>query len=143
MKSISPYLNFNGNTEEAFNFYRSVFGGVFSAVQRYKEMPGSDKFPPNEQNKIMHIALPLGNAGVLYGSDVPGSMLSQLSFGTNAHIMIEGESEEEVYRLFNALSSGGKVVMAGQKTFWDAFYGACSDKFGVQWMFNYTYPKPP
>jgi PhnB protein len=143
MKTISVYLNFNGNTEEAFNFYRWIFGGEFSAMQRYKEMPGSDKFPPKDQNKIMHIALPLGKAGTIFGSDVPESMLGQLMFGTNANIMIEADSEDEVYRLFKALSEGGKSVMPVQKMFWGALYGACSDKFGVQWMFNYTYPKQP
>ncbi len=143
MKSISPYLNFNGNTEEAFNFYKSVFGGDFSALQRYKDQPGSDKFPPKEQNKIMHIALPLGKAGVVYGSDVPESMLSQLMFGTNVHIIIEADSEEEAKYLFDALSKGGELDMPLQKQFWGALYGAFSDRFGVKWMINYTYPTPP
>ena len=143
MKSISPYLNFNGNTEEAFNFYRSVFGGEFSDLQRFKDMPGSEKFLPSDQKKVMHMGLPLGNAGAIYGSDVPESMRSNLMFGTNNHIIIEAESEEEAKRLFDGLSQGGKVMMALGKQFWGALYGAFADKFGVQWMINYTYPKPP
>ena len=141
MKAISPYLNFNGNTEEAFNFYRSVFGGEFSSLQRYKDMPGSESFPPGEREKVMHVALPLGKAGSIFGSDVPSSMLANLSFGTNAHIIIEAESEEEARRLFDALSLGGKVAMALQKTFWGALYASFADRFGVQWMINFTFPK--
>jgi PhnB protein len=142
MKSISPYLNFNGSTEEAFTFYRSIFGGEFSSVQRFKDMPGSEQNPGKERQKIMHIALPLGKAGVMYGSDVPESMLNMLLFGSNNHIIIETESEEEARRLFEGLSNGGKVAMPLGKQFWGAPYGAFADKYGVQWMINYTYPMP-
>ena len=143
MKSVSPYLNFNGNTEEAFIFYRSVFGGEFSEPGMSLNLCRSEKFPPSDQKKVMHMGLPLGNAGAIYGSDVPESMRSMLMFGTNNHIIIEAESEEEAKRLFDGLSKGGKVMMPLDKTFWGALYGAFADKFGVQWMINYTYPKPP
>jgi PhnB protein len=141
MKSISPYLNFDGRTEEAFTFYKSVFGGEFVSLQRYKDMPGAEKFPAKEREKVMYVALPLGSGGLLLGSDVPGTMLKGFKVGTNAHIMIEAESEEEARRLFSSLSQGGKVVMPLQKEFWGALYGSFADRFGVQWMINFTYPK--
>lgn len=109
MATINSYLNFNGNTEEAFNFYKSVFGGEFITLQRFKDTPDAEKMPADEQEKIMHIALPIGN-NVLMGTDVPGSMTA-VTFGTNSSISIDADSEEEGKNLFDALSSGGKVMM--------------------------------
>ena len=140
MKNINPYLNFDGRTEEAFNFYQSIFGGKIS-LMRYKEMPGAEKMPAKEKEKVMHATLPLGKAGMLMGSDVPGSMLDKLKFGTNTYIMIEAESEKEAHTLYDKLSAGGKVEMELQKMFWGALYASFIDKFGVQWMINYTYEK--
>ncbi len=134
MATINTYLNFNGNTEEAFNFYKSVFGGEFSALQRFKDGPGGDKMPAAEQNKIMHVALPVGGNFIM-GTDVSASM-TPVEFGTNSSISIESTSKEEADKLFNGLSAGGKVGMPLEKMFWGAYFGYFTDKFGVQWMIN-------
>jgi PhnB protein len=138
MKAIDPYLNFNHETEEAFLFYKSVFGGEFSSVQRFKDMPGAEKILPHEANKILHIALPLGKGGVLMGSDALESMGRKVVSGNNVHLMIDVVSEAEAEKLFRGLSVGGKVQMALQKTFWGALYASFTDKFGIQWMINYS-----
>ena len=109
MKAINPYLNFNGNTEEAFNFYKSVFGGEFIALMRFKDTPGCENMPEVEQNHIMHVALRMG-ANVIMGTDVPKSM-EQVTFGTNHSICIDTESREEADRYFNGLSQDGTVTM--------------------------------
>jgi PhnB protein len=142
MKAISAYLNWNGKTEEAFNFYKSVFGGEFSALQRFKDMPGAEKTPEKEKNWILHIALPLGKAGVLMGSDTPESRGMKVVHGNNVHLMIDAESEQEAERLFMALSAGGKVMMPLQKQFWGALYASLTDKFRVNWMINYGMEQP-
>ena len=135
MATINSYLNFNGNTEEAFNFYKSVFGGEFVTLQRFKDTPDANKMPADELEKIMHVALPIGN-NVLMGTDVPGSMTA-VAFGTNSSISVDADSEGEGNKLFNTLSSGGKVSMPFEKMFWGAFFGMLTDKFGVQWMVSY------
>ena len=144
MKTVNPYLNFNGNTEEAFNFYRSVFGGEFASVMRWKDMPGCDQMGPltdADKQAIMHISLPIGGGHVLMGTDSLKSMGHEAIIGTNSHIVLGAESKEEADRLFNSLSEGGKAAMPMQNTFWGAYYGMFTDKFGVQWMVNYEYPK--
>ena len=141
MATINPYLNFNGNTEEAFNFYKSVFGGEFMFVQRFKDTPEAGKVPPQDQNKIMHISLPIGKGNLLMGTDATESMGFKLTMGNNFSLSIETDSEAETTKLFNALSSGGKVTMPLAKTFWNAFFGMVTDKFGIQWMVNYDYNK--
>ncbi len=141
MKSVNPYLNFNGNTEEAFEFYKSVFGGEFLFKIRMKDMPGMpglDKMSDEDREKIMHIALPITNGSIIMGSDVLDFMGRSLNIGNNVYINLEADSGEEADRLFNALSDGGKVEMALQKTAWSEKYGSCIDKYGVQWMVNYT-----
>ena len=135
MAAVNTYLNFNGNTEEAFNFYRSVFGGEFIMVQRMKDTPEPDKIPDGDKNKIMHIALPIGN-NVLMGTDVM-SFMPQVTFGTNSSICITPDSEEQAKKLFDGLSYGGQVGMPLEKMFWGALFGFFTDKFGVQWMVNY------
>ena len=139
MATINTYLNFNGNTEEAFNFYKSVFGGEFTTLQRLKDTPEADKVPASEQEKIMHVALPIGS-NLLMGTDVLESM-PKVKFGTNSSISIDAASEEEATRLFNGLSAGGKVEMPLEKMFWGAYFGFFIDKFGVQWMVNYDFNK--
>jgi PhnB protein len=141
MATINPYLNFNGNTEEAFNFYKQVFGGEFTSLQRIKETPMAAQFPASEQNRIMHVALPVGKGNTLMASDILESMGHKLTNGNSYHISVSTESEAETTRLFNALSAGGKVTMPLEKAFWGAFFGMCTDKFGVQWMVNYDYNK--
>lgn len=138
MVTVNPYLNFSGKTEEAFKFYKSVFGGEFSMFQRFKETPEADKFPAAERDKIMHVSLPLGNGSILMASDVPQSMAQKLKVGNNFYLSVEAGSNEEADRLFKGLSAGGKVEMPMQKTFWGAYYGSLEDKFGIQWMISHT-----
>jgi PhnB protein len=138
MPSLNPYLNFNGNTEEAFNFYKSVFGGEFASLERFKNTPEADKMPEGDKNKIMHIALPVGKDNMLMGTDVLESMGQQLTVGNNFSISINADSQEEADRLFNGLSAGGKVELEMQKTFWGSYFGMFSDKFGIQWMISYN-----
>jgi len=137
MATVNTYLNFNGNTEEAFNFYKSVFGGEFAVVQRYKDSPGCEGMPIGDQEKLMHIALPIGG-NVLMGTDITDPMPAS-TFGTGISLSVDAESEEEAKRLFDSLSAGGKVTMALEKTFWGALFGMATDKFGIQWMVNYDY----
>ena len=139
MAAVNTYLNFNGNTEKAFNFYKSVFGGEFTVVQRMKDTPEPDKIPDSDKEKIMHIALPIG-ANILMGTDVLESM-PQVAFGTNSSICINPESEEEAKKLFDGLSAGGQIGMPLEKMFWGALFGFFTDKFGVQWMVNYELKK--
>lgn len=141
MATFNPYLNFSGNTEEAFNFYKSVFGGEFTAIQRFGETPVADKLSASEKNKLMHIALPIGKGNVLMGTDALESMGHKLTFGNNYNISIETESKEEAKGLFDKLSVGGKVETQIHDEFWGAYFGMFTDKFGIRWMVNYTYPK--
>lgn len=139
MATINPYLNFEGNTEEAFNFYKSVFGGEFLTLQRFKDTPESGKVPANEREKIMHVALPIGKGNILMATDALESMGQKLTFGNNFFISINAESEAEATKLFNGLSEGGTIEMPLQKTFWNAYFGMFKDKFGIKWMVNYDY----
>ena len=138
MAIISPYLNFNGNTEEAFNFYKSVFGGEFLALMRFKDNPECGQVSEADKERIMHIALPIGNGNALMATDALESMGQKLTFGNNFYIALAPESKEEAERLFNGLSAGGKIEMPLQDMFWGAYYGSFTDKFGVQWMVNYS-----
>jgi PhnB protein len=139
MKTANPYLNFNGNTEEVFSFYKSVFGGEFSSLIRFSDFPEAGNVPEDAKNQIMHISLPLGPRNMLMGTDATESMGFKLITGNNISILLDVENEAEGDRLFRALSENGTVAMAMQKTFWGAYYGMCTDKYGIQWMINYTY----
>jgi PhnB protein len=143
MKAVNPYLNFRGNCEEVFEFYKSVFGGEFLTVMRFKDVPAealdeSHQLPESEAEKIMHVALPLGPVTTLMGSDTPSAMGS-VTTGTNFSISISTGSEAEATELFNKLSPGGQVTMPLDKAFWGDYFGMCIDKFGVQWMVSYDY----
>jgi len=138
MKQINPYLNFSGNTEEAFNFYKSVFGGEFRMLMRFKDTPDAGNIPADVQNQIMHVALPLGNDNVLMGTDAPESMGFSLKVGNNIHIAIHTDSRDEADKLFNGLSAGGNVQMPMADQFWGDYYGAFADKFGINWMISYN-----
>jgi PhnB protein len=139
MKAANPYLNFPGNTADAFDFYKSVFGGEFLAVLRFRDFgENSMGVPETDLDKIAHIALPLGNGHVLMATDTVSSMPKALSMGNNFYITVEPDTAEEADKLFGALSAGGQVEMPLQKTEWAERYGSCVDKFGVQWMVNYT-----
>ncbi len=138
MATINPYLNFLGNTEEAFNFYRSVFGGEFSIIQRYKDLPDMSKnLSAEDAEKLMHISLPIGNGNVLMGTDALGSMGQQLTVGNNFVLSMNTSSEAETEKIFNGLSAGGQVTMPLQRTFWSPYFGMLTDQFGIQWMVNY------
>ena len=134
MLSINPYLNFKGKAEEAFNFYKSVFGGEFSMLQRFKDVPGKEKMEPEDQEKIMHIALPIGNGNILMGSD--GTKGFNLISGNNFYLTINSDNETEAETIFSKLSGEGKIQMPLQKTFWGAYFGMLEDKYGIQWMIN-------
>ena len=142
MIKLNPYLNFAGNTEEAFKFYKSIFGGEFTDFVRFKDMPmeGVD-LSEEEGNKIMHLALPIGKDDVLMASDTLESLGQKLELGNNCLISIQPESKEEADRIFNALAAGGTIEMPIEDQIWDAYYGSVEDKFGVQWMVNYSHPE--
>ena len=137
MSTVNPYLNFSGNTEEAFNFYKSVFGGEFITLQRFGETPFCNQVSAADKDKIMHIALPIGQGTILMGTDTLESMGQTLKVGNNISLAISPASEEQANRLFGDLSSGGQVIMPLEKAFWGAYFGMLTDKFGIQWMVNY------
>ena len=140
MATVSTYLNFPGTTEDAFNFYKSVFGGDFiGGVGRFGDIPPSDGMPPvaeADKNLIMHIALPILGGHVLMGTDAPESMGFKVSMGNNIYINLQPDTRKETDQLFKGLSAGGKVEQELQEMFWGDYYGSCQDKFGVHWMFN-------
>jgi len=139
MATINPYLTFTGNCEEAFKFYKSVFGGEFTYLGRYKEMPPMQGYPPvskGEAEKIMHVSLPIGKETILMGSDTSGSF-GKVTVGTNFSVSITADSQEEADRLFKGISKGGKVTMPMDKTFWGSYFGMLVDKFGFQWMVSF------
>lgn len=139
MSTLQPYLTFDGNCEEAFRFYKSVFGGDFSHVGRFKDMPPEHKCAEGEEEKIMHISLPVDKDSLLMGSDTPKSYGQSFVQGNNFSISINAESEAQADKLFKGLSEGGKVMMPMQKTFWGAYFGMFTDKFGIHWMINFDY----
>jgi uncharacterized glyoxalase superfamily protein PhnB/uncharacterized protein YndB with AHSA1/START domain len=134
---LNPYLLFNYKCEEAFDFYRSVFGGEFQMKSKFKEMPGYSG-PATDGERIMHIALPLKNGSMLMGSDSPGDDV-KITAGNNVSISFSADSEAEAEKVFNGLSNGGQVTMPLEKTFWNAYFGMCIDKYGVNWMVGYDY----
>lgn len=138
MTTVNPYLNFNGNTEEAFNFYKSVFGGDFQAVMRFKDNPQCGEMAEIDKERIMHIALPIGNGAILMATDSLESLGQKLTVGNNFYICLSPDTKEEADRLFNGLSEGGKIEMPIQDMFWGAYWGSFTDKFGVQWMINFV-----
>ena len=141
MASVSTYLNFTRNTEEAFNFYKSVFGTEFmgDGIIRFKDIPPGDEMgplPEEDQNLVMHVTLPILDGHYLMGTDAPESLDFKLNPGNNVYINLMPDTREETSRLFKALSEGGEVETELQDMFWGDYYGSCKDKFGVQWMFN-------
>ena len=140
MSRVSTYLNFPGNTEEAFAFYQSVFQTEYSChIARFRDAPpnpGCPPLPEADQNKILHIELPTLGDHVLMGTDTLESMGMSCKQGNNLHINLEPDTREEADRLFNALSEGGKVEMPIQDMFWGAYFGSFTDKFGINWMVN-------
>ncbi len=142
MAAINPYLMFNGTCEEAFLFYKSVFGGEFPYIGKYKDAPAEEgeKLSEEALNRIMHVSLPIGNTNLMGSDSHP--RYGDVGFGDNFSISINTESTDEADRIFNGLSAGGKVEMPMNKTFWGAYFGMFKDKFGVNWMVNFDENQP-
>lgn len=140
---IDVYLNFDGQTEEAFRFYKSVFGGEFQTFQKMKDAPGGDALSIEEQNRIMHVALPIKGGATLMGSDTMPSMGHILKKGNNINISLKPNFKEEADRLFDKLSAGGVVQSAMKEEFWGDYFGSLIDQFGIGWFISYTQPETP
>ena len=138
MALINPHINFNGNAEEAFTFYKSVFGGEFAKIIRFKDL-ASPEFKPaeKEENKIMHIALPIGKYSMLMANDVPEIMGKTNENENRSKIVITAESKEEADRLFNGLSAGGQIEMPIADSPWGSYFGMFRDKYGIEWMVDF------
>jgi PhnB protein len=142
MKAVHPYLNFAGNSEEAFNFYKSVFGGEFTAVIRFKDMPMEGMTVSDEDStKIMHISLPLTNNIILMATDTLESLGQKLKVGNNNYICLSPDTKEESEKIYEKLSDGGEIEMALGDVPWGSYFASFKDKFGVCWMIDYEYPK--
>lgn len=139
MVAVNPYLNFNGTTEEAFKFYRRVFGGEFITLQRFDDTPEASQIDEADRHKIMHVALLLSDGTILMGTDALESMGHPLHCGNNFYLSISADSESEADRLFGALADGGIISHPLERTFWGAYFGLCIDRYGIQWMVNYDY----
>ncbi|MFV8377963.1 VOC family protein [Flavobacterium sp. LB3R33] len=137
MALINPHINFNGNAEEAFNFYKSVFGGEFAKIMRFKDLASTEfQVSENEANKIMHIALPIGQ-NILMGNDVPESMGPVNENENRSKISISAESREEANKLFSGLSAGGNIEVPIDDSPWGSYFGMFRDKFGIEWMVDF------
>lgn len=140
MARTSTYLNFSRSTEEAFNFYKEVFGTEFvGGVARFGDMPkqaGQPEIPETDKNLVMHVALPILGGHMIMGTDTPESIGFKLTEGNNVYLNLEPDTREETDRLFGELSAEGKIEQPLQEMFWGAYYGSCTDKFGTRWMFN-------
>ena len=139
MAILNPYLNFNGDTEEAFNFYKSVFGGEFTVLQRFSQTPNAATIAKEHQDKIMHVSLPIGKGNVLMGTDAIEGMGHTLEVGNNIQLSLQTESREELDTLFAGLSKGGIVEVAPQEMFWGAYFAMWKDRFGIKWMANFEH----
>lgn len=138
MAFINPFIHFNGNAEEAFTFYKSVFGGEFEKLMRYKDISSAEyPVPENDANRLMHIVLPIGENNVLMGSDVLEVMGRVTENDNRNTISISAESQDEADKLFNGLSAGGKVEMPISYGPFGSYFGMFTDKYGVQWMVNF------
>ncbi len=138
MTSINPHINFNGNAEEAFTFYKSVFGGAFSKIIRFKDFASSEfRIAEKEENKIMHIALPVGKCNALMGNDVPEIMGKTNENENRSKIVIIAESKEEADKLFNGLSAGGQIEGPIGDSPWGTYFGMFRDKYGIEWMVDF------
>ncbi len=142
MAQINPHINFNGNAEEAFTFYKSVFGGEFAKIMRFKDL-SSAEFPvaENEANKIMHIALPIGKNSILMANDVPEILGKTNENENRSKIVITTETKEEANKLFNGLSAGGQIEMPIADSPWGSYFGMFRDKYGIEWMVDFD-PTP-
>jgi PhnB protein len=138
MATINPHINFNGNAEEAFNFYKSVFGGEFSRLVRFGQMASADfTVDEKEANKIMHIALPIGISNELMGNDVPSFMGTVNEQENRSKIAVKVESKEEADTIYHGLSAGGDVEMPISDSPWGSYFGMFRDKYGIEWIIEY------
>jgi len=140
MTQLHPYLTFNGNCEEAFEFYKSVFGGEFTFLGRFSEMPESPDYTVSEEdkNKIMHVSLPIDGDYILMGSDAGGDWAPNTVVGNNFSLSLTVASKEEADKLHSQLSEAGTITMPMGDTFWGDYFGMCVDKFGISWMISYN-----
>ena len=138
MTTVNTYLTFNGNCEEAFNFYKSVFGGEFANISKFKDMPENPEFPvaESDREKVMHVTFPIGNTELM-GSDTGGEWAASFKQGNNFSVSVNTDKKDEADRIFGELSDGGKIIMPMNKTFWDSYFGMFTDKFGIQWMVSF------
>jgi len=139
MATTNTYLNFNGDCEKAFNFYKNVFGGEFTYIGRFGDMPPSDEYtmPESDSNKIMHVSLPIGTS-VLMGSDTGGDWAPSFLQGNNFSVSVTADSKDEADTIFNGLAEGGKITMPLENTFWGDYFGMLTDKFGINWMMSHN-----
>ncbi len=142
MARINPYLTFNGNCEEAFTFYKSVFGGEWM-MMKFKDVPPGPGMPDaSAGNLVMHVSLPISKETSLMASDANPAMGPPVTMGQHLSLSVGVDSKEEADKIFNGLSAGGKITLPIQDMFWGAYFGMLVDKFGFIWMVNYDYPKP-
>ena len=138
MPVINPYLNFQGNTEEAFKFYQSIFGGEFiGGISRFNNAPEADQLPEDEKNKVMHIALPFGDNNMIMATDALESMGQKINPGNNIYLCISADSREQADEFFEGLSPGAEIEMEMQDAFWGDYFGMLTDKFGIKWMITF------
>lgn len=141
MQAPTPYLNFPGTCEEAFNFYKKVFGGDFDYVGRFKEMPPEYPCPPGFEEKIMHISLSVNGKVVIMGSDTAEGFGPSYQAGNNVSLSLDPKDEADAKRLYDGLREGGEVTMELSPTFWAKLFGMVTDRFGIQWMISYGQPE--
>ncbi len=141
MAQVNPYLCFNGNCQEAFNHYKSIFGGEFNFLGRFNDMPQQERsapIPEELDNKIMHVSYNIGQT-ILMGSDANPAM-GDVVFGQNVSLSVNAENRDEANKVFEGLADGAQITMPLQDTFWGAYFGMCTDKFGMMWMVNFDQP---
>lgn len=141
MAKLNPYINFLGKTEEAFNFYKSVFGGEFKVLQKFKDTPMGASMSDEDKEKIMHVSLPIGKDDTLMGTDEMEATDKEFVKGNNFSLSLHPDSKEEADKLFSGLSEGGEIEVPLEDAMWGAYFGMFKDKFGMRWMVNYEYPK--
>ena len=139
MATVNAYINFKGNCEQAFNYYKAVFGSEFSMFSRFSEMPPQEGMELSEadKNKIMHVSMPISEETILMGSDVGGEWATDLTVGNNITLSISADNKDQADHFFSKLSEGGKVTMPMDKTFWGSYFGMCTDKFDINWMIGF------
>jgi len=142
MAQINAYLTFNGNCEEAFDFYKSIFGGEYKQISRFKDMPPMPgmELPENAMERIMHISLPVSKETILMGSDA-NPAFDDVKIGQNISMSVGADSQEEADKIFQGLSAGGQITMPIADMFWGSYFGMLVDRYGITWMVNFDYPK--